>query len=56
MLDSALDLSYSVVTASDPFFGKTSEIKKKSQLMLESKYEIKALIPFNKTSISIMQP
>ncbi len=52
-LNSIFDLTYEVVVASDPFFGKKSALKKKAQLISESKYEIQAAIPFNKSSISI---
>jgi seryl-tRNA synthetase len=53
MMDKVFDLSYSVVTASDPFFGKGSEIKKKAQMLMESKYEIQASLPYKNSSISV---
>ena len=53
ILKSKLNLTFRVVTASDPFFGDESKIKKKAQLALESKYEIQALLPYNKKKISI---
>ncbi len=53
ILNSVFDLSYEIVTASDPFFGRDSDMKRNAQLISESKYEIQALIPFNKTTISI---
>jgi seryl-tRNA synthetase len=53
ILELEFNLSFRVVTASDPFFGENSEMKKDAQLMSESKYEIQALLPFNNTSISI---
>ncbi len=53
ILNTFFDLDYSLVTASDPFFGNQSELKTKAQLFSEAKYEIQATIPWNKSSISI---
>ncbi|MFH1979290.1 MAG: hypothetical protein ABII97_02830 [Patescibacteria group bacterium] len=51
MLDGVFDLTYDITTASDPFFGDNSQLKQKSQLVSESKYELQALLPYsNKTS------
>ena len=52
-LNTFFDLDYSLVTASDPFFGNQSELKAKAQLFSQAKYEIQATIPWNKSSISI---
>jgi seryl-tRNA synthetase len=52
-LRSVFDLQYEIIAASDPFFGKESELKKKAQIISRSKHEVHALIPFNKSSISI---
>jgi len=48
-----LDLSYDVMTASDPFFGKNKELKKQAQLISASKYELRTHLPFNKGSLSV---
>jgi seryl-tRNA synthetase len=53
ILQKVFDLDYKVMTASDPFFGTQSEIKRKAQLILESKYEIQATLPFNNEGVSI---
>ncbi|MCK4553671.1 hypothetical protein KAU19_01770 [Candidatus Parcubacteria bacterium] len=53
IFDKILDLSYEVLTATDPFFGDNNEIKKKAQLLSESKYEIQALLPYSKKTISL---
>lgn len=47
------DLSFRVQTASDPFFGKNEELKKKAQLLSQSKFEIRALLPFSSSYCSI---
>lgn len=52
MMNEVFDLSYQVVTASDPFFGENSEAKKTAQILSESKYEVQTLIPFNNSAIS----
>ena len=46
-------LSFSVMTASDPFFGENKEEKSEAQLFAQSKYEFQAKLPFKDTTISI---
>jgi hypothetical protein len=46
-------LSFSVVTANDPFFGENQQEKADAQLFLQSKYEFQAELPFKGTTISI---
>lgn len=53
LMSSAFDLSFKVVTASDPFFGENNEIKKQAQLLSESKYELQAALPFSDSSVSV---
>ncbi len=53
MLHSIFDLSFDIVTAADPFFGKDANIKSKAQLALESKYEAQALLPYNNKTLAI---
>ena len=53
MLNDVFDLTYNVSTASDPFFGKASESKRKAQLLSQTKYEINSKLPFNDSSVSI---
>lgn len=53
LLKSNLDLSFKIVTASDPFFGKMADIKKKAQLAMESKYEAQVLLPYKNESSSV---
>jgi len=53
MLNQEFDLTYKLVTANDPFFGKSATIKKQAQLILESKYELQTLLPFSNETISI---
>ncbi len=52
IFETVFDLSYSVCTASDPFFGDESETKKKAQLLSESKFEVQMPLPFKSQSIS----
>lgn len=49
------DLSFSVMTANDPFFGNDEEVQEKveAQLFLQSKYEFQAELPFKGTTLSI---
>jgi threonyl-tRNA synthetase len=53
VLDTVFDLDYKVITAADPFFGSDGDMKQKAQLILESKYEIQATLPYNKSGVSI---
>lgn len=53
ILNDIFDLSYKVMTASDPFFGENETLKKKAQLISESKYEVQTLLPFCNETISI---
>jgi len=53
ILNERYDMSYKISTASDIFFGEDNTLKEKAQLMNESKYEIRAFIPYKKDSISI---
>lgn len=53
ILSSVFDLSFEIITANDPFFGNDSVTKKNIQLLLQSKLEVQALIPFKNSSISV---
>lgn len=53
ILQDVFDLSFSVQTASDPFFGNNYELKKKAQLLEESKYELRAELPYNQNTLSV---
>jgi len=53
ILNEIFDLNYKVMTASDPFFGENDLLKKKAQLLSESKHELQAFLPYCNDSISI---
>ena len=53
VLENVFDLDYKIMTAADPFFGTNGEIKRKAQLILESKYEVQATLPYNNSGVSI---
>ena len=46
-------LSFSVMTANDPFFGEDKDEKAEAQLFIQSKYEFQAHLPYKDTTISI---
>ncbi len=48
-----LGLQFSIQTASDPFFGKQDELKKKAQLLSESKLEVRAELPFSGETVGV---
>lgn len=54
LLSEFFDLSFQLQTASDPFFGKNEDIKKKAQLLSQSKTEIRAALPFSNSVSSIV--
>ncbi|MHA1723531.1 MAG: aminoacyl--tRNA ligase-related protein [Promethearchaeota archaeon] len=53
ILNDVFDLNYKIMTANDPFFGENDLLKKKAQLLSESKYELQAFLPFCNDSISV---
>lgn len=53
LFSETLGLSFEVATASDRFFGPNEEIKKKSQLLAQSKLEIQAVLPYNQQRLAI---
>jgi len=53
-LNDSLDLSYQYSTASDPFFGQNDGIKKKAQLLAQSKFEVQARLAHRKDPMSVI--
>jgi hypothetical protein len=47
------DLNFSIMTASDPFFRDVNQEKALTQLLLRSKYEFQADLPFKDSTLSI---
>jgi hypothetical protein len=53
LLQEEFDLTFDLRTAHDPFFGPDQMMKEKSQLLMESKLELHAALPFNASTLSV---